>query len=298
MPVRRRIPEGGCARLAAAMAGAGGGGHGPAGPQGAVQGRGAQRPAVRAGRPAGREGCPRPPRTDRRQGHCRRAACPFRAAWLIGRAQPFRVAGRQPGRLRPNDGASAGWPTTLPTAPGVYLFRGPGDEVLYVGTSGNLHQRVRSYFSAAETRTRIKHMVALAERVDHVECAHALEAHIREQRLIAVHQPPYNRRSRQARRGVLGDRSPTSAFPRLSIVRTRRNDRELPWAVSLQAGCPDRGRGVAGRSTDRRCTARIRRHRSGRQSVRPGRTRTMRARPARSGGRGLLRPARSTGSGR
>ena len=67
----------------------------------------------------------------------------------------------------------------LPAAPGVYLFRGPNDEVLYVGTSGNLHQRVRSYFSAAETRDRIKHMVALAQRVDHVECAHALEAHIR-----------------------------------------------------------------------------------------------------------------------
>ena len=40
-------------------------------------------------------------------------------------------------------------------------------------------------------------MVTLAERVDHVECAHALEAHIREQRLIAIHQPPYNRRSRK-----------------------------------------------------------------------------------------------------
>ena len=106
----------------------------------------------------------------------------------------------------------------LPAAPGVYLFRGRGDEVLYVGTSGNLHQRVRSYFSAAETRTRIKHMVTLAERVDHVECAHALEAHIREQRLIAIHQPPYNRRSRKPG-GVSWVTLTDEAFPRLSIVR-------------------------------------------------------------------------------
>ena len=40
----------------------------------------------------------------------------------------------------------------LPAAPGVYLFRGPREEVLYVGTSRNLRQRVRSYFSAAENR--------------------------------------------------------------------------------------------------------------------------------------------------
>lgn len=84
----------------------------------------------------------------------------------------------------------------LPSAPGVYLFRGPRDEVLYVGTATNLHRRVRSYFSAAEKRARIKQMVNLAHRVDHVVCAHPLEANIRELRLIAAHNPPYNRRSR------------------------------------------------------------------------------------------------------
>ena len=106
----------------------------------------------------------------------------------------------------------------LPAVPGVYLFRGPGEEVLYVGTSNNLHQRVRSYFSAAETRSRIKDMVALAERVDHIECAHALEANIREQRLIAAHQPPYNRRSRKPGK-ICWVTLTDEPFPRLSIVR-------------------------------------------------------------------------------
>ena len=59
----------------------------------------------------------------------------------------------------------------LPSAPGVYLFKGPKDEVLYVGTSVNLRRRVRSYFGAGETRGKIKQMVTLAERVDYVECA-------------------------------------------------------------------------------------------------------------------------------
>jgi DNA polymerase-3 subunit epsilon len=148
----------------------------------------------------------------------------------------------------------------LPAAPGVYLFRGPGNEVLYVGTSGNLHQRVRSYFSAAETRNRIKHMVTLAERVDHVECAHALEAHVREQRLIAVHQPPYNRRSRKPGGGcwvTLTD----EAFPRLSIVRT-------PPERSACSMGPFPSRQAAQTAIEalqdaipiRRCTTRIRRN--------------------------------------
>jgi len=147
----------------------------------------------------------------------------------------------------------------LPAAPGVYLFRGPGDEVLYVGTSGNLHQRVRSYFSAAETRGRMKDMVALAVRVDHVECAHALEAHVREQRLIATHQPPYNRRSRKPGGGAwvtLTD----EPFPRLSIVRAApdRSAASLgPFGTRLAAQTAVEA--LQDAVPIRRCTSRIRR---------------------------------------
>jgi DNA polymerase-3 subunit epsilon len=109
----------------------------------------------------------------------------------------------------------------LPSAPGVYLFRGPRDEVLYVGTSGDVRRRVRSYFTAGERRQRIRDMVGVAERVEAVVCAHALEAAVRELRLIAAHRPRYNRRSRQPYRGWWV--APTDeAFPRLSVVVTPR----------------------------------------------------------------------------
>jgi len=109
----------------------------------------------------------------------------------------------------------------VPSAPGVYLFRGPRDEVLYVGTSGDLRRRVRSYFTAGERRRRVRDMVSLAERVDTVVCAHALEASVRELRLISTHQPRYNRRSRQPHRAWWI--TPTAeAFPRLSVVATPR----------------------------------------------------------------------------
>ncbi|MDH6195042.1 DNA polymerase-3 subunit epsilon [Mycobacterium frederiksbergense] len=106
----------------------------------------------------------------------------------------------------------------LPDRPGVYLFRGPSGEVLYVGTAVNLRRRVRQYFTGADPRARMKEMSSLATAVDHVECAHDLEAGVRELRLLAAHAPPYNRRSKFPQRGwwvALTD----EAFPRLSTVR-------------------------------------------------------------------------------
>jgi DNA polymerase-3 subunit epsilon len=107
----------------------------------------------------------------------------------------------------------------LPARPGVYVFRDAQGHPLYVGTSRNLRARVRQYFSASETRSRMGEMIGLADRVDPIECAHALEAQVRELRLIADHKPRYNRRSKFPERSVwltLTD----EAFPRLSIVRS------------------------------------------------------------------------------
>jgi DNA polymerase III subunit epsilon len=106
----------------------------------------------------------------------------------------------------------------LPHRPGVYLFRGPSAEVLYVGTAVDLRRRVGQYFNGADPRTRIKEMASLATAVDHVECAHDLEAGVRELRLLAAHAPPYNRRSKFPHRWwwvVLTD----EPFPRFSAVR-------------------------------------------------------------------------------
>jgi DNA polymerase-3 subunit epsilon len=111
----------------------------------------------------------------------------------------------------------------VPAAPGVYLFRGPRDDVLYVGTSRNLRSRVRTYFTASETRSRMGEMVALARRVETVVCATALEAQVREIRLIATHRPPYNRRSKFPNRKtwLKLTREP---WPRLSLVRSILDD--------------------------------------------------------------------------
>ncbi|KQU03231.1 hypothetical protein ASG56_16980 [Rhodococcus sp. Leaf7] len=142
----------------------------------------------------------------------------------------------------------------LPHAPGVYLFRGPSDEVLYVGTSRNLHRRVRNYFTGSETRGRMKEMVALATRVDHVECAHAIEAGVHELRLISAHTPPYNRRSKYPRKGWWLTLT-SEAFPRLSIVRTPSPGAVGPFAVRSAAA--DAAAVIAEYTRLRSCTHRI-----------------------------------------
>ena len=60
----------------------------------------------------------------------------------------------------------------------------------------DLRTRVRTYFTASETRSRMGEMVGIATSVTGIECATPLEAEVRELRLIAEHKPRYNKRSR------------------------------------------------------------------------------------------------------
>ena len=143
----------------------------------------------------------------------------------------------------------------LPRRPGVYLFRAPSGEVLYVGTAVDLRRRVSQYFNGADPRGRIKEMVGLADTVDHVECAHALEAGVRELRLLAAHAPPYNRRSRFPHRWwwvSLTD----EAFPRLAAVRAPRHDRAI-GPFRSRADAADAADLLARFTGLRTCTARL-----------------------------------------
>lgn len=123
---------------------------------------------------------------------------------------------------------SAGWSRrrrkthladSLPHAPGVYTFLDGSRRVLYIGSSGDIASRVRSYFTASETRGRMTEMVTAAQEVSPLLCATVLEARVREVRLIGELQPPYNRRSKRpdVRHWLVetGDE-----FPRLSAIRS------------------------------------------------------------------------------
>lgn len=106
----------------------------------------------------------------------------------------------------------------IPNSAGVYIFRGSDGSALYVGTSRNLRSRVKSYFTAAETRRRMRDMIALTDRIDVIVCPTIIEAKVRELRLIQSQKPKFNRKSTKQESAVwvkLTDEN----FPRLSAVR-------------------------------------------------------------------------------
>jgi len=106
-----------------------------------------------------------------------------------------------------------------PTAPGVYRFLGDDGTVLYVGKSGDLRRRLRSYFGQ-DTRRSTADLVAATVRVEWTVTATELEASILETRELRMRRPRYNRRAPSSSHGAtvaLTD----EPFPRLSIVRER-----------------------------------------------------------------------------
>jgi len=111
----------------------------------------------------------------------------------------------------------------IPDAPGVYFFRGPKREILYIGKATSLHDRVRSYFNGqlAESRSpAIVKMVQQARSVDWQECESVLEALILEANLIKKHQPRFNHDEKDDKSWnylILSKED----FPRLLVVRGR-----------------------------------------------------------------------------
>jgi len=81
-----------------------------------------------------------------------------------------------------------------PPNPGVYLFRGRGDEVLYVGRARDLRARLRSYFRSDRQRPAVEAALGAAERIEWRTTGSELEAALAELRLIRDLRPPGNAR--------------------------------------------------------------------------------------------------------
>jgi DNA polymerase III epsilon subunit family exonuclease len=81
-----------------------------------------------------------------------------------------------------------------PTRPGVYLFLGRNDQVLYVGRARDLRARLRSYFRSDRQRPAVEAAVAASERIEWRIAGSELEAALEELRLIRELRPPGNAR--------------------------------------------------------------------------------------------------------
>ncbi|MCU0809464.1 MAG: exonuclease domain-containing protein [Thiobacillaceae bacterium] len=86
----------------------------------------------------------------------------------------------------------------LPEAPGVYLFYGENDALLYVGKSVNLRQRVLSHFAADTREHKEMRLAQEVRRIDWQETVGEFGALLLESRMVKEGQPIHNRRLRRA----------------------------------------------------------------------------------------------------
>jgi DNA polymerase-3 subunit epsilon len=143
---------------------------------------------------------------------------------LIERASGLGVMGLDDlmtlsGAARHPQAAKLALTQNLPRSPGVYMFYGPNDDLLYVGKATNLRQRVRSYFST-DDRRKIGPLLRETQRISHLELPDPLSAEVAEQRLIAHHLPRYNRVGTRVDRYCYIRLDISQPWPRLSVVRS------------------------------------------------------------------------------
>ena len=88
----------------------------------------------------------------------------------------------------------AGLVDELPEGPGVYLFHGEGDALLYVGKAKNIQSRVLAHFAADKRSRREVELTRLVRRIEWIATAGEFGALITEARLIKERRPLLNRR--------------------------------------------------------------------------------------------------------
>lgn len=82
--------------------------------------------------------------------------------------------------------------TTLPSLPGVYLFKNDQQEVIYIGKAKNLKKRVTSYFYNKTKDWKIDALLDEVNTIDHIITHSEHEALLLEADLIQEHQPKFN----------------------------------------------------------------------------------------------------------
>ncbi|NQX83353.1 MAG: GIY-YIG nuclease family protein, partial [Mycoplasmataceae bacterium] len=81
--------------------------------------------------------------------------------------------------------------STIPTSPGVYLWKGINDQVIYVGKAKNLKNRMKQYF---KDNLSPKNKLLLINIVDFdfQVCSSEIDALVLEQNLINEYEPKFN----------------------------------------------------------------------------------------------------------
>lgn len=108
---------------------------------------------------------------------------------------------------------------TLPTDPGVYLYKNAKGRVIYVGKARNLRNRVRTYFQKGPHDPKTTNLVADIVDLDLIVTKNEVEALILENSLIKTEKPKYNILLRDDKDWLYLRLTMDEPFPRALLIR-------------------------------------------------------------------------------
>lgn len=116
----------------------------------------------------------------------------------------------------------------FPILSGVYLMKGAGDKIIYIGKAKNLRNRVRSYFTdnkdhSPKTRLLVQNIL----EVEYILTKTEVEAFLLEASLIKKHRPKYNIRLRDDKAYPYIRLTWSEKYPRLYLARKVKKDGSL-----------------------------------------------------------------------
>ena len=106
----------------------------------------------------------------------------------------------------------------LPRKPGVYLFKDKHGNVIYIGKSVSLRNRVRAYFYQSENSFKLKILYNQIDDLEHIVTGSELEALLLESALIKKYLPRFNRQGRRFKSYPYIRIDLQSSFPKVSRV--------------------------------------------------------------------------------
>ena len=142
---------------------------------------------------------------------------------------------------------------TIPTEPGVYLYKNAEGEVIYVGKAKNLRSRVASYFHEGRWEdSKTGTLVREAADVDYIVVANNKEALALENNLIKQRKPRFNILLRDDKtypyvKLTLGER-----WPRVYVTRRLRKDGSVYYGPYFPANLAYRIVDLIHRNLDRK----------------------------------------------
>ncbi len=116
----------------------------------------------------------------------------------------------------------------FPTSFGVYLMKGEGGKIIYVGKAKNLRDRVKSYFrKEADSRFQIQFLLKRVKEIDFLLTTNEKEALLLENSLIKKHKPRYNIFLKDDKSYISLRLSIQHPYPSLTVTRRIKKDGAL-----------------------------------------------------------------------